>query len=779
MQPFDALTIRAVLDEAKPLLLNRRVDRVFQLARDELLISLRSKSGMVHLLLSAHATYGRICLVKQAPQGAKNDRAPQNNSNFALLLRKTLASGVLVHIEQLPGERIVDFVFSSTDEVGTATHKVLTAEIMGRHSNLIFWDKAKEKIITASHIVTKEMSRQREVAPGLTYKRPPGQERPNIFKITREEFGEQWKLLVKTYQQDPISGSVGSVGSGGSGESSAAETTATEGGGTTARTQLATAPTSAFATVEQWLIHTFTGLGRNLSEELIMAADAKSPVAEALKDAQSEEKVWSVVKLLGEPRLTFKPAMRTDLSRYTVLSLIPELRNTEATKQTAPREETSPAAAPQAVTAFGKSETKDDVGATEIKAEIEASHADIAATDAVTAFGEREAKDDVKAADASDADESENAETDSSKDSQSSASTESSASSETQNHQSTKQHESGASASNARVSAAQSNWKHFPAVNDLVDEYYSAVEAREQFQQLRERLRNELRSEDDKLASRISVATQHVRNDEFLGEMKRAGDLILANLGAIEPGQAELEVDDLFSGSSEKIKIKLNPNLSASQNAQWFYRQFSKSRSRQKAAKLALDEAARKHTVVETQLKQLEKAQTNDELRALRELIIGRKPAAAMHQQQQQNKGPALDKKKGKPRMLSVTSSDGWTIYVGRNRHENDQLLSKLAQPNDIWLHILGSGGAHVLIRVPASKQEPPLTTLKEAAQIAARLSKGGTTGTRVRVVYTHVKYVKKLGKDKPGQVRYENEKTLEIDTSQPMPKCMKQLFSH
>ncbi|MBA3994162.1 MAG: hypothetical protein C0469_11595 [Cyanobacteria bacterium DS2.3.42] len=673
MQPFDALTIRAVLDEAKPLLLNRRVDRVFQLARDELLISLRSKSGMVHLLLSAHATYGRICLVKQAPQGAKNDRAPQNNSNFALLLRKTLASAVLVHIEQLPGERIVDFVFSSTDEVGTATHKVLTAEIMGRHSNLIFWDKTKEKIITASHIVTKEMSRQREVAPGLTYKRPPGQERPNIFKITREEFGEQWKLLRENFQAPAASP-----------DSEAVEAAS---GGTTTKTQLATAPGSAFVTVEQWLIHTFTGLGRNLSEELILASEARSPVADALKDVQSEEKVWSVVKLLGEPRLTFKPAMRTDLSRYTVLSLIPELKNAEAPKQIAPREETR-------------------------SAESAGQEADAATPTVAT-------------------------------------------------------------------TATQGNWKHFPAVNDLVDEYYSAVEAREQFQQLRERLRNELRSEDDKLASRISVASQHVRNDEFLGEMKRSGDLVLAHLGVIEPGQTELEVDDLYSGSSEKIKIKLNPNLSASQNAQWFYRQFSKSRSRQKAAKLALDEAARKQGLVETQMKQLEKAQTNDELRALRELIIGRKPAAAMQQQQQQNRGPAVEKKKGKPRMLSVTSSDGWTIYVGRNRHENDQLLSKLAQPNDIWLHILGSGGAHVLIRVPASKQEPPLTTLKEAAQIAARLSKGGTTGTKVRVVYTHVKYVKKLGKDKPGQVRYENEKTLEIDTSAPMPKCMKQLFSH
>jgi len=656
MQPFDALTIRAVIDEAKPLLLNRRVDRVFQLARDELLISLRSKSGMVHLLLSAHATYGRLSLVKQAPQGAKNDRAPQNNSTFALLVRKTLGSATLVHIEQLPGERIVDFVFSCTDEVGTPSHKVLTAEIMGRHSNLIFWDKAKEKILAASHVVTKEMSRHREVAPGLTYKRPPGQERPNIFKLTREDFSSQWNSLRENFEQITESA-----------DQSIVESRVENSQGTGSTTKLETSShTNSFATVEQWLIHTFTGLGRNLSEEVVLAAGVKSPIAEALADTQAEEKLWYVVKLLGQQNISFKPAMKSDLSKFTVLSLNPDLKKTQDSE-------------------------------------------DGTTADAIV----------------------------------------------------------------------QGAWKHFPAVNDLVDEYYSAVEAREQFQQLRERLRNELRSEDEKLASRISVASQHLRNDEHLEVMKRSGDLVLANLGTIEPGQTDLEVDDLYSGSSEKIKIKLNPNLTPSQNAQWFYRQFSKSRSRQKAAKLSLDEAAKKQTLVESQLKQLDQAQTNEELRALRELIIGRKPAAAM-QQPQQNKGHAADKKKsGKPRMLSVTSSDGWTIYVGRNRHENDQLLSKLAQPNDIWLHILGSGGAHVLIRVPASKQDPPLTTLKEAAQIAARLSKGGTSGTKVRVVYTHVKYVKKLGKDKPGQVRYENEKTLEVDTSAPMPKCMKQLFSH
>ncbi len=125
---------------------------------------------------------------------------------------------------------------------------------------------------------------------------------------------------------------------------------------------------------------------------------------------------------------------------------------------------------------------------------------------------------------------------------------------------------------------------------------------------------------------------------------------------------------------------------------------------------------------------------------------------------------------------MSVTSSEGWTIYVGRNRNENDQLINKVANPNDIWLHVLGQGGAHVLIRVPSGKQEPPKNTIMEAAHIAARLSKAAV-GMKVRVVYTQCRFVKKVDKNKPGLVRYENEKTIEVDTARPMPNLMKKLF--
>jgi predicted ribosome quality control (RQC) complex YloA/Tae2 family protein len=612
MQPFDALTIRAVLQEAKPILVNRKVDKVTQLGRDEIVLTLRSKAGMINLLMSAQTAYGRICLVKPTASQSPPDKGGRNQGNlqstFCTLLRKHLGGATLVGVEQPPGERMVDFVFSCIDEVGGTSIKILTAEIMGRHSNLIFWEKDTQKIVCASHIVTKEMSRQREVAPGLRFERPPGQDKPNIFAVTEKDFAEKveaFKTAVKN--GEPLNPPL--------------------------------APT-----VEQWLINSFTGLGRHLAAEIVAATEVQSVAGSAAEDADMAEKLWKRVLQLHEVQ-QYKPAMKSDLSTYTVLSWWPELS------------------------------------------------------------GENE------------------------------------------------------------------QWKPFPAVNDLIEEYYRLVEAREHFNQLRERLRSELKGEGDKLEARISAASLQLGNGGTSEELKRHGDLVLANIASIGPGQDQLVCSDLFQPDGTPVTIKLNPNISPAQNAQAFYRQFAKSRARQGAASIACREASQRLDVIRKQISMVEEANTQEQLRQLKDSLLGRRPQEAMRAPLPQAK------KKNKSRLMSLTSSDGWTIYVGRNRQENDYLLSKLALPYDLWLHIQGQGGAHVLIRVPASKQDPPMTTLKEAAQVAARMSKAAS-GTKVRVVYTQCRYVKKIAKDKPGVVRYENERTLEVDTGGPMPKCMKQLFS-
>ena len=166
-----------------------------------------------------------------------------------------------------------------------------------------------------------------------------------------------------------------------------------------------------------------------------------------------------------------------------------------------------------------------------------------------------------------------------------------------------------------------------------------------------------------------------------------------------------------------------------------------------------------------------EQAPEISDLRRIKDTLAGRK-----HQETKKPDSSKAKSRGNKPRLVSLISSDGWTIYVGRNKNENDQLISKVANPNDLWFHVLGKGGAHVLVRVTATKQDPPKATMEEAAQVAARLSKSAA-GAKVRVIYTRCKHVKKVDKKKPGLVRYENERTLEVDTAKPMPKLMKKLF--
>src|SRR5262245_58424783 len=96
MQPFDALTMKAVLQEARPLLMNRKVEKVYQLGRDEILLAMRLNTGIGHFLLSAQASFGRLCLIGQ-PALPKSVNPPA----FCQLLRKHMQGAMLIEAQQL------------------------------------------------------------------------------------------------------------------------------------------------------------------------------------------------------------------------------------------------------------------------------------------------------------------------------------------------------------------------------------------------------------------------------------------------------------------------------------------------------------------------------------------------------------------------------------------------------------------------------------------------------------------------------------------------------
>ena len=78
-------------------------------------------------------------------------------------------------------------------------------------------------------------------------------------------------------------------------------------------------------------------------------------------------------------------------------------------------------------------------------------------------------------------------------------------------------------------------------------------------------------------------------------------------------------------------------------------------------------------------------------------------------------------------------SPDGFVVLVGRTATDNDLLTFKLAAPRDVWLHVAGGSGSHVVVRNPEGVDRLPRATLQFAAALAARYSKA-RHGGRVAV---------------------------------------------
>ena len=118
---------------------------------------------------------------------------------------------------------------------------------------------------------------------------------------------------------------------------------------------------------------------------------------------------------------------------------------------------------------------------------------------------------------------------------------------------------------------------------------------------------------------------------------------------------------------------------------------------------------------------------------------------------------------------MRFLSSDGIEITVGKNAAQNERLTSA-AKADETWLHAKDMPGSHVIIR---SEGEVPLSTLREAALLAAWYSKGQRSAN-VPVDYTLRRWVKKPGGTPPGFVIYTHQKTVYITAEESEIKAIR-----
>ncbi len=168
--PMDGVTLGFIVRELNSLLSGGRIDRIAQPEKDEIVLTVRCTGATRQLLLSASAGNARahITNIKKGN--------PLEPPALCMLMRKHLIGGRIACIRQIGGDRILEIDIEHVDEMGDRALYTIECEFMGKHSNIMLLS-AKGRIIDSVRRVTADISRVREVLPGLPYERPPAQDK--------------------------------------------------------------------------------------------------------------------------------------------------------------------------------------------------------------------------------------------------------------------------------------------------------------------------------------------------------------------------------------------------------------------------------------------------------------------------------------------------------------------------------------------------------------------------------------------------------------------------
>ncbi len=293
--------------------------------------------------------------------------------------------------------------------------------------------------------------------------------------------------------------------------------------------------------------------------------------------------------------------------------------------------------------------------------------------------------------------------------------------------------------------------EYHSSISNALDLFYTSKDNAERLIQKKSNLNKVLNNSLDRCNKKITIHQDTLREAADRDKFKLYGELITANIHCIPNNSKSVSLLNYYSENGECIDIPLDENMLPQENAQRYYKKFTKAKSAFSYTSTQLKEAFNELEYVESVLQNLDCATNTQEIEEIRQELV--KVGYLNESKSTKNK---RNSKTLEPYLYR--SSDGYDIFAGRNNVQNDILTLKTASSNDIWLHTKNIPGSHVIIRKQMG--DIPDNTIVEAALIAAHHSKGKLS-SHVEVDYTQVKNVKKPSGAKPGMVIYVNYKTI------------------
>ncbi len=273
-----------------------------------------------------------------------------------------------------------------------------------------------------------------------------------------------------------------------------------------------------------------------------------------------------------------------------------------------------------------------------------------------------------------------------------------------------------------------------------------------QSEQLREQLLRAAGKQLDHVLTRARKRKAALKVVSDADKYRKWGELILTHLNKIPPCAKEITVTDYYSEDQSDITIELDPDRRPQQVAQYYFKRYKRAQrlSERLPRLIKLDRIQQDY--LEGLLHQIENAEQLADLQELRQEMIDQDIVQPPKHEQPH------PEKRGLPR---YESRDGYLVVYGKTGQQNDEVLRQ-ASPDDIWLHVHQGPGGHVVIKTGGRPDDVPESTIIEAAQHAAALSRQAQS-PKVEVDYTQVKHLNKPTGGPPGFVYYRHFQTVRV----------------
>lgn len=289
--------------------------------------------------------------------------------------------------------------------------------------------------------------------------------------------------------------------------------------------------------------------------------------------------------------------------------------------------------------------------------------------------------------------------------------------------------------------------------NFFIDDFFLKKEKEEKFKELKNKLLKLISNNLKMYNKRLQNINLKLEECAKMNTYKLFGELLTANLYKIKSNTDSITVLNYYT--NENVLISLDNSISASKNAERYFKKYSKLKNTLKTVSVQKKETEQELNYIESIIFSIEEAKTIEDLNDIYNEI------SEIYILKDKKRNISSKKKLSSNDNYLSYNIDGFTVFIGKNNVQNDYLTFKIANKSDIWFHTKDIHGSHVILKTENKTINNSI--LYKCAELAAKHSKS-CNSSNIAVDYTVVKNVKKPGGSKPGMVIYSNYKTIFVN---------------